>query len=194
MLSRVVGCSKDQPQKYIPRILEVSAWISAPSGPGTPRDLSPRPLGLWSCPSDMLEIDASSRDFFENFSSPPTLSANSQMASVDNSQSANSQIRDFKKLFLLEKRERRSRGTDKPSEEQCSSRLIESFSQNSQDFANSQCKFSNHLRICTFGGFENLQLPGRPFEWFRWFLIAGFWFSLRREDRRATGSGPDAPV
>ena len=88
---------------------------------------------------------------FRFFSSPPTLSANSQMPSVDNSQSANSQIRHFKKLFFLDTHARRPRGTEKPSEGHCSSRLIESFSRNSRDFTICRCKFSNHLRICTFG-------------------------------------------
>ena len=137
-----------------------------PKYPVTARDLSARLLGLWRSPLDMLEVDRCSREFFENFSSSPTLSANSQMTKVTNSQSANSQIMDFKKLFFLDKHDRRSRGAHKPSEEQYSSRLIESFSRNSRDFANSQCKFSNHLRICTFGGFENLQLAGRPNQWF----------------------------
>ena len=45
-----------------------------------------------------------------------------------------------------------------------------------------------------FWGFENLQHPGRPSEWFRWFLVAGFRFRLRREVRWATGSGPGTPV
>ena len=137
-----------------------------PKYPVTARDLSPRLLGLWRSPLDMLEVDRCSREFFENFSSPPTLSANSQMTKVTNSQSANSQIMDFKKIFFLDNHDRRSRAAHKPSEEQYSSRLIESFSRNSRDFANSQCKFSNHLRICTFGGFENLQLAGRPNQWF----------------------------
>ena len=108
----------------------------------------------------MLEVDGCSREFFENFSSPPTLSANSQMSKVTNSQSANSQIMDFKKIFFLDNHDRRSRAAHKPSEEQYSSRLIESFSRNSRDFANSQCKFSNHLRICILGGFENLHFAG----------------------------------
>ena len=141
-------------------------WISGPGGPCTPRDRAPRPLGLCTCAWDMLEVDAYSREFSENFSSPPTLSANSQMAKVTNSQSANSQTSDFKKLFFLDNHDRRSRGADKPSGEGYSSRLMERFSRNSRDFANSQCKFSNHLRICTFGGFENLQLAGRPNQWF----------------------------
>ena len=96
-------------------------------------------------------MDTSSREFSEIFSSPPPLSANSQMLSVDNSQSANSQIRHFKKLFFLDTHARRPRGTEKPSEGHCSSRLIESFSRNSRDFTICRCKFSNHLRICTFG-------------------------------------------
>ena len=45
-----------------------------------------------------------------------------------------------------------------------------------------------------FLGFENLQLPDRAYEWFRWFLVAGLWFGLRREDQGTTGNGPDPPV
>ena len=45
-----------------------------------------------------------------------------------------------------------------------------------------------------FSAFENLQPPARPYEWFRWFLVAGFRSSLRREDRWAMGSGPCTPV
>ena len=39
-----------------------------------------------------------------------------------------------------------------------------------------------------FLGLENYQLPGRPCEWFRWFLVAGFRFILRREHRRRRGA------
>ena len=39
-----------------------------------------------------------------------------------------------------------------------------------------------------FLGLENYQLPGRPCEWFRWFLIAGSRFILRREHRRRRGA------
>ena len=115
-------------------------------------------------------------------------------AQVTNSQSANSQITDFKKLFFLDNHDRRSRGADKPSEGQYSSRLIGYFSRNSQNSTNSQCKFSNHLRICTFGDLRicNFQAGRMSGSDGFWSLDSGSACGGRTVGRR--GGGPDARV
>jgi hypothetical protein len=104
-------------------------------------------------------VDASSRGFSDFFRPPPTLSANSQMSSVDSSQGANSQPPDFKKLFFLDTDARRPRGAENPSEGHISQRLIESFLRISRYFTICGCKFSNHLRICTFWALRICNFP-----------------------------------
>jgi hypothetical protein len=86
-------------------------------------------------------VDASSRGFSDFFRPPPTLSANSQMSSVDSSQGANSQPPDFKKLFFLDTDARRPSGAEKPSEGHISQRLIESFLRISRYLTICGCKF-----------------------------------------------------